>query len=75
MSANSRWIEYNIDAVGTTSDGGCKGTRGFAIGNAINPADIVTIGATTNKLYVTIQVLVAGSFVGRAVPADSKARN
>jgi len=58
MAAITRWVKYEIDAVGSAGDGdgeGCKGTRGYCIGTA-GPAagDSITIGPTSNKLHLAI---------------------
>jgi len=56
MAAITRWIKYEIDAVGSAGDGdgeGCKGTRGYVIGTA-SVGDSFTIGPTTNRLHLSI---------------------
>ena len=58
MAAITRWTKYDTDAVGSTGDGngeGCIGTRGFSFGiGTISDADGISIGPTTNRLYVNI---------------------
>lgn len=56
MAAITRWVKYEIDAVGSAGDGdgeGCKGTRGYCIGTA-SVGDSFTIGSTTNRLHLSI---------------------
>ena len=58
MSAITRWVKYDIDAVGAAGDGngeGCVGTRGYSFGiGTVSTADGISIGPTTNRLYVNI---------------------
>lgn len=55
MSAKTRWVSYNVDSVGTVSDGdnGCKGSRGYSKASA-SVGDTFNVGATTNRLYISI---------------------
>jgi len=56
MASVTRWVKYEIDAVGSAGDGdgeGCKGTRGYSIGTA-SVGDSFTIGPTTNRLHLSI---------------------
>lgn len=55
MATVTRWVQYDVSAVGEATDGntGCKGTRGYSIGTA-NTGDTFTIGSTTNRLYLSI---------------------
>jgi hypothetical protein len=55
MATVTRWVQYNIDAVGEPTDGntGCRGTRGYSIGTA-STSDSFTFGPTSNRLYITI---------------------
>jgi len=56
MVANTRWLQYSIDAVGIAGDGngsGCKGTQGYC--RATTPVgDSFDVGSTTNRLYIAI---------------------
>ena len=57
MSATIRWVKYDTDCVGSAGDGrsaGCVGTRGYSFGVGSVAADGITIGPTTNRLYVNI---------------------
>jgi len=57
MAAVIRWVKYDVSAVGAAGDGraaGCVGTRGYSFGIGSVNADGVTIGPTTNRLYVNI---------------------
>ena len=58
MAATTRWVQYEVTASGTASvgDTGCRGTRGYAVAKSSlsGDADKVTIGPTTNKLYLSI---------------------
>lgn len=56
MTATTRWVLYDTTSSGTHGDGraaGCKGTRGYSIGTT-DPGDVITIGATTNRLYFSL---------------------
>jgi hypothetical protein len=67
MAATTRWVKYDVDAVGSAGDGnGAKGlgTRGYSLGRGTVDADGVDIGPTTNRLYVSIDgEAVSGSYV------------
>ena len=54
-AASTRWINYDISAVGASGDGrsaGGKGTRGSSVGTGTVSADGISIGPTTNRLYI-----------------------
>ena len=56
MVAKPRWVNYDISAVGVAGDGngaGCTGTRGYCRATA-SVGDTFDIGATTNRLYLSI---------------------
>lgn len=56
MSATTRWVAYDITSSGLATLGrsnGGKGTRGYSIGTT-DPGDTITIGPTTNRLYVSM---------------------
>ena len=67
MAATIRWVKYNTDSVGSAGDGrsaGCRGTRGYSFGIGSVDADGITIGPTTNRLYVSIDGFApAGSYI------------
>lgn len=57
MASVTRWVKYDVSAVGAAGDGrsaGCKGTRGGEAGVGTVDADGITIGPTTNRLYINI---------------------
>ena len=75
MSANTRWVSYNVSAVGLAGDGrgaGCKGTRGYSIGTA-SVGDSFTIGPTTNRLHLAIDG-DAGPYITLCSGTDLDAR-
>jgi hypothetical protein len=51
----TRWVQYDIDAVGLATDGttGGRGTRGYSIGTSAGN-DVFTLGSTSNRLYLSI---------------------
>ena len=55
MSAVTRWVQYDIGAMGEATDGstGCRGTRGSSISTSTS-VDSFTIGSTTDKLYLSL---------------------
>jgi len=56
MVANSRWVNYSVDAKGLAADGngsGCKGRQGYSRATS-QVGDTFTIGPTTNRLYLSI---------------------
>lgn len=56
MTASTRWIKYEIDALGLAGDGdgnGCVGSQGYCRGTA-SITDTFDIGPTTNRLYLNI---------------------
>lgn len=55
MAAVTRWVQYDIGAIGVATDGstGCRGTRGDSVSTATSE-DTFTIGSTTNRLYLSI---------------------
>jgi len=65
MAAITRWVKYDTDVVGSSGDGngeGCIGTRGFSFGiGTVSDADGVSIGPTTNRLYVSLDGYAPGS--------------
>jgi len=58
MAAITRWVKYNIDAVGAAGDGdGAQGlgTRGFSLGRGtVDLVAGIDIGPTTDRLYINI---------------------
>lgn len=67
MAAVIRWVKYDTTAVGAAGDGrsaGCVGTRAGEVGVGSVNADGITIGPTTNRLYVNIDGFTpAGSYI------------
>ena len=55
MAAVTRWVRYDVDAVGEISGGGtdCRGNRGYAIGTN-DPGDAITISSSANRLWLSI---------------------
>lgn len=55
MAAVTRWVQYDIGAIGLATDGstGCRGTRGSSISTSTT-VDSFTIGPTTNRLYLSL---------------------
>lgn len=55
MAAVTRWVQYDVNAVGVAQDGttGCRGTSGYSMGTSAT-TDVFTIGPTTNRLYLNI---------------------
>jgi len=56
MTASTRWIKYETDALGLAGDGdgnGCKGSQGYCRGTA-SITDTFNIGPTTNRVYLNI---------------------
>jgi hypothetical protein len=66
-AANIRWVKYDVDSVGNGGDGrsaGCRGTRGYSFGIGTVSADGITVGPTTNRLYINIDGFSpAGSYI------------
>ncbi len=55
MAAITRWVQYDIGAVGVATDGstGCRGTRGSSISTS-TVVDSFTIGGTSDRLYLSV---------------------
>lgn len=56
MSARTRWVQYEIDAVGAARLGGATsgvGTRGYSVGG-VDKGDVFDVGPTSNRLYIAI---------------------
>ncbi len=57
MAATTRWVRYAVSEAGAIGDGGTdyEGTSGFVIANGNGGStDTFNIGASTNRLYITI---------------------
>jgi hypothetical protein len=64
MAAVTRWVRYDLSAVGVAVVGGNGGVGqpAFSIGTAsISDADGITVGPTTNRLYLNIDGATPGS--------------
>jgi len=58
MAASTRWVSYDLDAVGSATEGtvGGVGTKGYSFGKGTVTSGI-NIGPTTNRLYVAMDGL------------------
>ena len=72
MAATTRWVEYDISAVGAAGTGGSTpagtGTAGFSKGTA-SVSDTFDIGVSSNRLYINIDS-VSGPYITLASGTD-----
>jgi hypothetical protein len=74
MTAVTRWVEYDITAVGATSVAsagqGGVGQRGYSMAEGATDKDTFDIGAGNNRLYVNIDGDSSGRYITIASGTD-----